>query len=67
MAHNVYSIVSSRKMKWQDAPIVFPTEVEYSEHEDRLGCARCLVWGLIFEAVFCIVAVSAWLTWLSIR
>jgi hypothetical protein len=54
-------------MKWQDAPIVFPTEVEYSEHEDRLGCARCLVWGLIFEAVFCIVAVSAWLTWLSIR
>jgi hypothetical protein len=67
MAHNVYSIVSSRKMKWQDTPIVFPTKVEYPEHEDRLGCARCLVWGLVFEAVLSIVAVAAWLTWHSIR
>jgi hypothetical protein len=67
MAHNVYSIVSSRKMKWQHTPIVLPTKVEYAEPEDRLGCARCVVWGLIFEAAFCIAALAAWLTWRSIR
>ena len=67
MAHNVYSIVSPRKMKWQDTPIVLPIKVEYPEHEDKLGCARCLVWGIIFEAVLCIAAIAAWLTWLRIR
>jgi hypothetical protein len=45
-------------------PIVFPTKVE---HEGKLGCARCLVWAFIFEAVFCIAAIVARLTWLSIR
>jgi hypothetical protein len=67
MAHNVYSIVSSRKMKWQDKPVVFPAKFKYPRYGDKLGCPRCLVWGVIFEGVFCIVAVSAWLTWLSIR
>jgi hypothetical protein len=67
MPHNIYSIASSRKMKWQDTLIVLPAKVEYPEHEDGLGCARGLVWGLIFEAVLCIVAIAAWLTWHSIR
>jgi hypothetical protein len=49
MAHNVHSIVSSSKMKWQHMPIVLPTKVEYPEPENRLGCARCLVWGLVFK------------------
>jgi hypothetical protein len=62
MTHNVHSIEWSRK-----TPIMFPTKVEYPEHEDKLGCARCLVWGVIFEAVFCIAAIGAWLTWVSIR
>jgi hypothetical protein len=53
MTHNVYSIEWSRKM-----PIVFPK----AEHEDKLCCARCLVWGVIFEAVFCIAAIVAWLS-----
>jgi hypothetical protein len=66
MAHNVYSIAPSKKMKWQDMPIMFPTKIEYPEHEDKLGWARCLIWGLVFEAAFSIAALAAWLTWLSI-
>jgi hypothetical protein len=62
MAHNVYSIASSRKMKWQASPIVFPTKVEYPEPEDKLGCVRCLVWGAVFEALFCVAALAAWLS-----
>jgi hypothetical protein len=61
MAHNVYSIVSSRKMKWQDTPIAFQTRVKCTEHEDKLRCVRYLVWGLIFEVLFCIAALAAWL------
>ncbi len=62
MAHNVYSIVSSRKMKWLGTPSVFPPKVEYFEHEDNLGCVRCLVWAVILEAVFSILAIGVWLS-----
>jgi hypothetical protein len=54
-------------MKWQNTPIVSPTKLEYPEHEDELGCARCLVWGIIFDAVFCIAAMAVWLAWFSVR
>jgi hypothetical protein len=54
MAHNAHSIEWSRK-----TPIVFPTK---PEHEDKLGCVRGLVWGVIFEAVFSIAAIVVWLS-----
>jgi hypothetical protein len=47
--------------------IVFPTQFADFERDDRLGFARCLLWGLMFEAAICIALILVWILWFSIR
>jgi hypothetical protein len=55
--------------KWlgERSLIVFPTQFPDLERETKLGCARCLLWGLMFEGAICIALILVWILWLSIR
>jgi hypothetical protein len=37
-----------------------PEDVANIEHESHFGYARCLVWGLVFEAVMVIAGLLCW-------
>jgi hypothetical protein len=47
--------------------IVFPIEFVDFQRMHRLGCARCLVWGIVFEGAISIAVVVGWCLWVSIR
>jgi hypothetical protein len=46
--------------------MVFPIELIDPRHEDKLGFARCLVWGFLFEGAICVALVGGWSLWLSV-
>ena len=68
MTHSTDSIGRAQE-KWlgERSLIVFPTQFADFEREDRLGCARCLLWGLMFEVAICIALILVWTLWFSIR
>jgi hypothetical protein len=71
MTDNTCSIgARPARVAWQEVTngvLVFPTELIDSRHEDKLGCARCLVWGFLFEGAICAALVVGWSLWLSVR
>jgi hypothetical protein len=68
MTHITDSIGRGQE-KWlgERSLIVFPTQFADFEREDRLGCARCLLWGLMFEAAICIALMLGFILYFSIR
>jgi hypothetical protein len=68
MTHITDSIGRGQE-KWlgERSLIVFPTQFADFEREARLGCARCLLWGLMFEVSICIALILGWILWSSIR
>jgi hypothetical protein len=68
MTHNTDSIGRGQE-KWlgERSLIVFPTPFADFEREDRPGCARCLLWGLMFEGAICIALILVCVLWFSIR
>jgi hypothetical protein len=61
MTHNTGSIGRGQQ-EWlgKRSKVAFPTELLDSRHKDKLGCARGLVWGFVFEGAICIAAVVGW-------
>jgi hypothetical protein len=47
--------------------VLFPMEFVDFHRTHGLGCARCLVWGIVFEGTICVGAVVGWYLWVSIR
>jgi hypothetical protein len=66
---NITGTIGRGQENWlgERSLIVFPTQFADFEREDRLGCARCLLWGLIFEVAICIALILVWILWFSIR
>ena len=68
MTDNTCSIGrGQQEWRGERSQIAFPTELLDSRHQDKLGCARCLVWGFFFEGAICAALVGGWSLWLSIR
>jgi hypothetical protein len=67
MTYNIDSIGRGQE-KWlgERSLIVFPTQFADFERVDRLGCARCLLWGLMFEVAICIALILGCILWFSI-
>jgi hypothetical protein len=45
----------------RESPSVVPTKFADPMREDRLGCARSIIWIVLVEAAVCI-ALAAWLS-----
>jgi hypothetical protein len=68
MVQNIDSIGRGQE-RWlgERSLIVFPAAFADFEREDGLGCARCLIWGLMFEMAICIALILVWVLWFSVR
>jgi hypothetical protein len=44
----------------QDPAGVMPEDAGHARHESHFGCARCLVWGIVFEAGLVITMLLCW-------